>query len=394
MNDQASAIKALAAAGAEALRAGDAKSARDKFEAVTGAGFADATVWHSLALACRQLGDFDAMLRAADRALTANERHIPSLMLKGDHYASIGDDRAALSHYNAVVKLSASTTARTPEMVQAERRAHELRARYKAKMFAHLSDSLAAAGFERGTSSERFAHALDMLMGERRPYLQQPRMFYFPELPNVEFFPRQLFPWIEALEAATDDIRAELAAVMPSEGDFVPYLRPEQNRPSSDASGLLNSKDWSAFFLLRDGVPVAENVARCPKTMAALSAVPLTQIKGRCPMALFSRLLPGAKIPPHHGFLNTRLVCHLPLIVPPGCRFRVGNERREWREGQVWVFDDTIEHEASNPTQETRVILIFEVWRPELSEEERALVATLIEAVDTYAGDARQSWND
>ena len=32
-------------------------------------------------------------------------------------------------------------------------------------------------------------------------------------------------------------------------------------------------------------------------------------------MVLFSVLKPGVRIPPHNGFLNSRLICHLPLIV-------------------------------------------------------------------------------
>ena len=39
------------------------------------------------------------------------------------------------------------------------------------------------------------------------------------------------------------------------------------------------------------------------------------------------------------------------------------------------MFDDTIEHEAWNDSVETRVILIFDVWNPFLSEAERELVS-------------------
>jgi aspartyl/asparaginyl beta-hydroxylase (cupin superfamily) len=74
---------------------------------------------------------------------------------------------------------------------------------------------------------------------------------------------------------------------------------------------------------------------------------------------------------------NSRLICHLPLIVPPKCAFRVGNEVREWREGELLIFDDTIEHEAWNDSERDRVVLIFDIWRPELSERERQEVAAL-----------------
>jgi aspartyl/asparaginyl beta-hydroxylase (cupin superfamily) len=101
---------------------------------------------------------------------------------------------------------------------------------------------------------------------------------------------------------------------------------------------------------------------------------------------LFSLLRAGARIPPHSGLVNTRLICHLPLIVPPGCGFRVGNEIRTPVEGRAWAFDDTIEHEAWNDSSLPRVILLFEVWRPELGDAERSLVRALFEAIDAYSG--------
>jgi aspartyl/asparaginyl beta-hydroxylase (cupin superfamily) len=75
---------------------------------------------------------------------------------------------------------------------------------------------------------------------------------------------------------------------------------------------------------------------------------------------------------------------HLPLIVPHGCWFRVGNETREWRQGKAFVFDDTLEHEARNGSDELRVVLIFDVWNPFLSAAERDLVGGLVNAVRDY----------
>jgi aspartyl/asparaginyl beta-hydroxylase (cupin superfamily) len=84
--------------------------------------------------------------------------------------------------------------------------------------------------------------------------------------------------------------------------------------------------------------------------------------------------------------VNTRLICHLPLIVPGGCRLRVGNDTRALVEGKAWLFDDTMEHEAWNDSDRTRVILLFEIWRPELTEEERRLVSATFEAIDAHRG--------
>jgi aspartyl/asparaginyl beta-hydroxylase (cupin superfamily) len=92
---------------------------------------------------------------------------------------------------------------------------------------------------------------------------------------------------------------------------------------------------------------------------------------------MFSLLRPGTRIPAHSGVHNTRLTCHLPLIVPADCGFRVGNEVRQWSEGKLLVFDDTIEHEAWNESGEDRVVLIFDIARPDMTEREQAEVAAL-----------------
>ena len=113
----------------------------------------------------------------------------------------------------------------------------------------------------------------------------------------------------------------------------------------------------------------------------------------RSPVVLFSLLKPGTHIPPHNGLVNTRLICHLPLVVPAGCRFRVGNETREWVEGQAWAFDDSIDHEAWNDSDRTRVILLFDVWRPELTAIERELVTELFAAIDAYTG-TKPDWEN
>jgi aspartyl/asparaginyl beta-hydroxylase (cupin superfamily) len=99
---------------------------------------------------------------------------------------------------------------------------------------------------------------------------------------------------------------------------------------------------------------------------------------------MFSLLKPGTRIPPHTGVTNVRLVTHLPLIVPEGCGFRVGNDTRQWVPGHAWVFDDTIEHEAWNDSDKLRVVLIFDIWHPHLTPPERALITALTEGVNAF----------
>jgi aspartyl/asparaginyl beta-hydroxylase (cupin superfamily) len=141
---------------------------------------------------------------------------------------------------------------------------------------------------------------------------------------------------------------------------------------------LNRSSDWTAIHLLKNGSRIEANALHCPETLALLAQLPQPQIQGASPNAMFSLLRPHTHIPPHVGIANTRLVCHLPLIVPEGCWFRVGAETRPWKRGEAFLFDDSIEHEAMNPTDQLRVVFIFDVWHPDLSKAEREAVAALI----------------
>ena len=93
-------------------------------------------------------------------------------------------------------------------------------------------------------------------------------------------------------------------------------------------------------------------------------------------------LKPHTRIPPHTGVTNTRAIVHLPLIVPPGCGFRVGGETREWQEGTAFAFDDTIEHEAWNDSDELRAVLIFDVWNPHMTAGDRELLLRYFASAD------------
>ena len=163
-----------------------------------------------------------------------------------------------------------------------------------------------------------------------------------------------------------------------------PYVAYPDGVPLDQWKELNRSRRWSAYFLWKEGVPRAEHLARCPRTAAVLARAPLCDVPGHAPTAFFSILDAHTHIPPHTGVTNTRLTVHLPLIVPGGCTFRVGSERREWSVGRAWVFDDTIEHEAWNGADAPRAILIFDIWNPYLSEAERAIVRAATEAVGDY----------
>jgi aspartate beta-hydroxylase len=372
--------------GAEALRRGDAATALEHFRAIAAAGRADATVWLAVAMATRGLGDDAAHLAALGEALALEPRNLRALMMKGDYYAARSDHRAGQSFYSAVAKLADAETLLPADLAADVARARAALVDYTRQYERHLQAHLEAHGLgEPGTG--RIAESLDLLLGRKAIYRQEPRIHYFPGLPQIQFYERTEFPWLDGVEAAWRDIRAELLEVLKDESAFAPYIQGEGDRPVFDEIGLLGDPSWSAFYLWENGKPVAENIARCPKTAAALDGVPLCRIPGRTPSVLFSLLRPGAKIAPHTGFMNSRLICHLPLIVPTGCGFRVGNDTRAWEEGRAWAFDDTIEHEAWNGSDQLRVVMIFDIWRPELTEIERALVSETLEAIDSFTGE-------
>lgn len=380
------ALQAAWREGGLALREGRAAEALALFSKITEGGQPNAAVWIGVAMAHKALGDRTAERAALEAALKLEPRNARALLMAADSYAADGQAKSASAYYDAVVKLAGMGQVE-PGLQGEVARAREMRARYGEIYERHLRDTLAVHGIER-PEARRARKALDLLLGKTQLYLQQPMYFYYPELPNIEWAPREDFPWMDKVEAATDDIREELLRVLEEETAFTPYVEEVEGRPTFDNLGLLGNPAWSAFYLWKDGAPVPENAARCPKTMAALADVPLCKIPGRTPSVLFSLLRPGAHIPPHHGFMNARYICHLPLIVPEGCAMRVGSETRPWTIGQGCIFDDSIEHEAWNRNPEhLRVVMIFDVWRPELSDVERDLISATLQAVDAY-GDA------
>lgn len=248
-----------------------------------------------------------------------------------------------------------------------------------------LMQEIEASGLSFHPGNRRFQQSLDLMLGDKEIYYQKPRRYYYPGLPQIQFYERDQFEWVGELERRTQEIQAEVAAVMEETSRFSPYVKTGDEHLGRDNQGLAGNEDWSALFVWDYGHLVKEIADLFPNTVEALESVPLPNITDQSPMALFSKLSADTHIPPHNGLLNTRLICHLPLIVPENCgALRVGNEKREWVEGELLIFDDSIEHEAWNRSQEERVILLFEIWRPELSEEERQLVTTTLQAVKAY----------
>lgn len=350
------------------------------------------SLWLNLAAALRGLRRPKEEMAALEKALAAEPRNLRALLQKASLLELSGNSRAAAATYRAALQTippGVELPAPMREVLQQARQAVESNNR---ALEAFLEQRLRPL-------RERYAHeALDRvdqclatLLQKERIYRSQPTFLYFPRLPAIEFYEREDFPWLDALESATEEIRAEIADVL-ADGPTVldPYVAHAPGTPLDQWKELDQSRRWGVYFLWREGVAWPEHIARCPRTVAALEAWPRWQVPGSGPTAVFSILDAKTRIPPHTGVTNARLIIHLPLIVPPGCGFRVGAQRREWREGHALVFDDTMEHEAWNDSDEPRAVLILDMWSPFLSAAERDLVRSMTSAFSEYYGNISQ----
>jgi aspartate beta-hydroxylase len=334
------------------------------------------------ALALRVLGRLPEALRVLDEALAIDPYFFLALLSKGTVLEHMGHPHLAANIYRDALKI-APHPANTPAALEAPiRRARDVVAADAQALAAHLRERIGPVREKHAAEPlARFDECLDVYAGTKRIYHAEPVQLHVPRLPAIPFFDRELFPWLPRLEAATETIRAELlallAAGMPG---FAPYIDYAPGTPVNQWAQLNHSRLWSSLWLWRDGARQDDAIARCPQTAAVLAELPLADQPGFAPTAVFSALAPRTRIPPHTGSTNARLLVHLPLVLPGPAAMRVGNDTRRWRMGEAWVFDDTIEHEAWNDADETRVILIFDIWNPLLSIAERELIAAMMTA--------------
>lgn len=224
---------------------------------------------------------------------------------------------------------------------------------------------------------------LRLEQGSSKDPRQKPTFLFFPGLPATPYLDKGLIPGIEDLEAATARVRAELQALLPSAAGRERVFHAGELE-EANLRGLDQPPSWNGYYFFRHGERRDDNCAACPVTAAALDELPLARVPGHGPEVLFSVFSPGTHLLPHCGVTNTRVVGHLPLMIPDQCALRVGGEDHHWREGEVVVFDDTYEHEAWNRSDRTRVVMIFDLWNPFLSQAERAALSALVVAMGEF----------
>ena len=208
--------------------------------------------------------------------------------------------------------------------------------------------------------------------GAHRP---APSLFYYPGLASKPWWNARDDLNLAALEAATPAITAEYLALKDASGSLPPSDY-EDGANSDHGEGLHKGEtEWHWASLIDRGRRQESMWKRCPNTAAALEAIgPGRLCEGEMPFAFafFSTLRGASRIAPHYAPANLRVRVHLPLLVPEPekCGMRVAGETRHWKVGEALAFDDAFEHEVWNDGVEERVVLLLDLWHPDLTPEE------------------------
>jgi tetratricopeptide (TPR) repeat protein len=371
----------------QAVAAGEFDAARSLLEQAVQSADAGIGLWMKLSAMRKAAGDLKGALAAVDRALAISPLDFSALLSRAVILDGLGDPGAGEEFGNALAQLPSDQDIpepMKPAVAYARRKRDDHRGALEQRLIASLPPDLDSAERAR---AERF---ISNRSSRTRHYHQEPSDFHYPGLREIEVHDRAQFTGLEALEEATADIRAEFDALIAAEAaEMVPYIQYPDRVPMRQWKELNHNPKWTAIHLLQNGRRIDANARHCPKTLEAVAHMDQPQVAGASPNAMFSLLAPRTRIPPHTGVANTRLVCHLPLIVPPDCGFRVGETIREWRPGEAFVFDDTIEHEAWNDSDQLRVVLIIDLWPPALGPNDRQAVSAVIGASNaTFMGNA------
>jgi aspartyl/asparaginyl beta-hydroxylase (cupin superfamily) len=342
--------------------------------------------WQRLATVRQMAGASAKAIEAIDRALALAPLDFMNLLMRARMLDQAGHPEAGEAYGRALAQ--PRPVPLPPMLAQAIARAETLWASHQTGTQQRLNAAVEASGADLTPAERCRTERLASNIARRtRAYHSEATHFHYPGLREAEFHDREVFPWLEDLEALTPHIRAEMNALAnAADAELVPYVKYGESEPLAQWRELNHNRDWTAIHLIERGGIIAANAAHCPVTMGFLEQMEQPWVAGCGANAMFSLLAPRTTIPAHVGVANFRLLCHLPLIVPGKCWFRVGAETRDFEQGKAWVFDDTIEHEAQNETDQLRVILIFDLWHPDLSPAERVAIAATVSAAAMPVG--------
>jgi len=384
-------VEALNVLGLAALRTGALAHAIELLERAAAVAPEDPTTHHHLGRIYEAAGDPSKAAQAHGAAVRLEPAFFVARLYLATCLEQLGQRERALVQYKRALDDAQRqgrwlNPATTPPALRATVTQAVVAVRNGRRQ---LFDTLFAPLRERygPDSMQRVERSVRIYLNEEPPVYpdprQRPTFLLFPGLPTSPYFDLGQLDWVEALQGQLPAIRAELERLLPSPAGRERVLLSDAQEAES-LRGLDVPPSWNGYYFYRHGERRDDNCRSCPATSAALDALPLSRIRDHGPEVLFSVFTAGTHLLPHRGVTNTRVVGHLPLIVPEKCALSVGGEIHEWRVGRVVVFDDTYEHEAWNRSAQTRVVLIFDTWNPYLTAAERAAVTDLVAAIGDF----------
>jgi aspartate beta-hydroxylase len=382
------------------LGRGELAAATGHLEAAARAAPEEAEIWKNVGIVHLAQGHDGDALDAFERALGIEPMHFAARLHRAGAYEHMGRlDDAAAAYFGAIATAQTrgkwiNDVSTPPELRMIVRHAIRFLDQHRRRIFhgwlAPLRERFGAAALAR--MDRTIDVYLDELEPDDRDAHQQCTFLYVPGLRPAPVVPRAALPWAPALEAQCNAIRAELEGVLAQPVGMEPYLgsgdlaRLKENRLLESLHG---KGAWDAFFFDHHGEPEARNRTRCPRTVEALAALPLMRLAGHAPRTLLSVVLGGTHVLPRHGVTNARLTTWLPLRVPADCTFTLAGVERPLHEGACFSFDDTFEHELSNPGSDPCVVLSFDTWHPGITGAEREAIAVLTREIGNFNRTAR-----
>ncbi len=366
----------LIAQADQAMARGDVREAASLLEVAAQRG-RDSTTLLRLATVRRSLGDLAGALQAATAAVELSPRNFLMCLLLGSLREATGAVHAAQRAYRSAcdhVPLDLSFQPAMAKQLEWARRRVDAAEQWMKRV---LEWDPADAAYDLSREQEQ------RIRGFRSNILENvqsgpiaPPVFMVPGIKPRRYFDPAAFAGVSDLELATDEIRSEFLALAQTKSDAFSSRLKGLHSVERDGS---RPGSWSMIPLMKNGAVVEELASRCPRTMQLAQKLDLPNLGLISPSLYFSVLEPDSRIAPHTGITNARLIAHLPLMVPDNCGFRVGGETRRWKVGKAMVFDDMTDHEAWNDSDRIRVVLIADLWRPELSNPERVAVSDLMD---------------
>lgn len=322
----------------------------------------------------RDAGNVKGEIEVIDAILALDAYFYPALLLKANWQERNLSDKVAAATYKNVLKIAPPESHWPNELRASLKHAQD----FSQKFAQNVHETLKNAMGSQWETNPRWREAISIMAGITLPYHSICNQLHVPRLPPLTFYDISQFEWVKQIEAQTDEILGELENLLATKkDDFAPYIQYRPGDPVNQWAELNHSKKWSTLPLFQYGKRIEENIQACPITTDAIQLADLANIEDLCPNVIFSALAPKTEIPPHNGETNARLISHLPLIVPGNCVFKVGFDERPWRKGEIFAFDDTLEHAAYNNSNELRVVILFDIWNPLVSNEERELIKLL-----------------